>query len=153
MTILNRIANITKGFEGLKEVYINDKFIHPVQLKFEEFIISKKENIDNFRKIRFGKTDDLSESELVKENTDADIELLLGYTDYKDSAIAFKNAPNFYLFFPLNEEKHRFRFILHSNTFYKSSSRTYLQRGSAEAEGINERTFRVFCRIIKSAFM
>lgn len=146
LAILNRIANRSLGHEGLKHVYLQGKYLNPVQLEYESFIINKTKDDTDYKFIRFGKTTDLTETELAKLVADNDIEILLGFTDHKNSEVAFRNAPNFYLYFPLSEEKHRFRFILHSNAFYKSSSRTYLQKGTVGDEGINERLFRVFAR-------
>ncbi len=144
LAILNRIASNSLGHEGLKQVYLQEKYLEPVQLEFESFWISKTKDSDEYKFIRFGKTIDLSPAEEAKLIADSDIEILLGFTDHKNSEAAFRNAPNFYLYFPLSEEKHKFRFILHSNAFYKSSSRTYLQKGTVGDEGINERLFRVF---------
>lgn len=146
LAILNRIARHSLAHEGLKQVYLQQKFLEPVALDFESFIINKTQDADDYKFIRFGKTTGLSDAEEAKLLAEGDIEVLLGYTDHKNSEAAFRNAPNFYLYFPLSEEKHRFRFILHSNAFYKSSSRTYLQKGSIGDEGINERLFRVFVR-------
>jgi hypothetical protein len=146
LAILNRIAGYSLQHDGLKQVYLQEKFLEPVALDFESFIINKAQDADDYKFIRFGKTTGLSEAEEAKLLAEGDIEILLGYTEHKNSEAAFRNAPNFYLYFPLSEEKHRFRFMLHSNAFYKSSSRTYLQKGSIGDEGINERLFRVFVR-------
>ncbi|RYY50611.1 MAG: hypothetical protein EOO06_03390 [Chitinophagaceae bacterium] len=144
LAILNKIAKKSLGHEGLHKLNLNGKEINPVELEFEPFIIEKQRDRDDYRYIRFGKTENLSEMELSKEAADSDIEILLGYTDFAKAEAAFHNAPNFYLFFPLSEEKHRLRFILHSNAFYKSASRTFLQKGSLGDDGINERIFKVF---------
>lgn len=144
LAILNKIAKKSLSIDGLKTVNLKGNELEPVDLNFESFIISKTENRKEYRFLRFGKDEDLSDVELSKESADSDVEILLGFIDYKNAKEAFHNAPNFYLFFPLSEEKHRLRFIIHSNAFYKSSSRTYLQKGSVGEEGINERLFRVF---------
>ncbi|MCK7556372.1 ATP-binding protein [Chitinophaga sedimenti] len=146
LAILNKIAQHSLNHTGLNLVNLKGKEIAPVDLHFETFIISKTADQEEYRKLRFGKSTDLTEIELSKEQTDSDIEILLGYTDYREGKEVFYNAPNFYLFFPLSEEKHRLRFILHSNAFYKSASRTFLQKGSVGEEGINERLFRVFVK-------
>lgn len=153
LAILNRIARQSLEHDGLKQVYLQQKFLEPVGLDFESFTINKTQDADDYKIIRFGKTSGLSDAEEAKLITEGDIEILLGYTDYKNSEAAFRNAPNFYLYFPLSEEKHRFRFIIHSNSFYKSSSRTYLQKGSIGDEGINERLFRVFARKLSERMM
>jgi hypothetical protein len=144
LAILNKIAKQSLNHEGLKTVNLRGKELEPVDLLFQSFVINKVDNKDQYRYLRFGKTEDLTEIELSKEEADSDIEILLGFTEYKKAKEAFHNAPNFYLFFPLSEEKHKLRFILHSNAFYKSASRTFLQKGSVGEEGINERLFTVF---------
>lgn len=146
LAILNQV---TAGkHSGLTKLNLNGTTLAPVSLEFESFKISRKDDREQYRYIRFGKTEELSAAEEARESEDADIELLLGYCkDYRQAGQAFLNAPNFYLFFPLNEEKHRLKFILHSNAFYKSSSRTYLQKGGSGG-GINERLFAVFARML-----
>ncbi|SIQ53052.1 AAA domain-containing protein [Pontibacter lucknowensis] len=151
LAILNRIAQLSLGHPGLEEVNLNTSPIKPVDLQFESFVLEK--GSEDFRKVRFGKTHDLTESEVDKENADSNIEILFGYTDHTLSRRVFTNAPNLYLFFPLSEEKHRLRFILHSNAFYKSSSRTYLQKGNLGEEGINERLFQVFAKCLKEKML
>lgn len=141
LAILNRLAHINQGHAGLQEVRLNQELIVPPSLSFLPFKIPK--STQTFRYIRFGKTDNLTVTEQQTEHEDADIELLFGYTSWKEGRDLFTNAPSFYLFFPLSEEKHPFRFIIHSNAFHKSSSRTYLQPGSAEQPGINERLFEI----------
>ncbi|MGY3214481.1 AAA domain-containing protein [Mucilaginibacter sp. HD30] len=143
MTILNRTAQLTLGHSGLKEVNLNQTLLKPIDLDFEPFIFEK--GSADFHFIRFGK-EEINDGESSEIRKDADIEILMGFTDHEASVETFKNAPNFYLFFPLSEEKHRLCFILHSNAFYKSSSRTYLQKGNAGTEGvgINERLFSRF---------
>lgn len=153
LAILNKIAKQSLGHEGLQTVNLQGKELAPVGLEFESFIIDKTTDRDEYRFLRFGKKEDLSEVELSKEIADKDIEILLGYTNYQHAKEAFHNAPNFYLFFPLSEEKHRLRFIIHSNAFYKSSSRTYLQKGSVGDEGINERLFRVLVDKLKDRML
>ncbi|HRG23929.1 MAG TPA: AAA domain-containing protein [Chitinophagaceae bacterium] len=153
LAILNKIAKQSLNHDGLKTVNLRGKELEPVELQFESFVISKSDNNDEYRQLRFGKSENLSDAELSKEQGDSDIEILLGFTDYQKGKEAFYNAPNFYLFFPLSEEKHRLRFILHSNAFYKSSSRTYLQKGSVDQEGINERLFRIFGAKLKERML
>jgi hypothetical protein len=153
LAILNKIAKKSLNHDGLKTVYLRGIELQPVQLQFETFLISKIDNNEEYRFLRFGKSENLTEVELSKEQADSDIEILLGFTDYQEAKDAFNNAPNFYLFFPLSEEKHKLRFILHSNAFYKSSSRTYLQKGSVGEEGINERLFRVFVSKLKQRML
>jgi len=145
LAILNRIAFQSLGHSGLNDIILRGVPLSPIDLEFEPFIIEKGSN--DFRLIRFGKTTDLTELEIAIEETDANIEILIGYTDYKNAYEAFKNAPNFYLFFPLSEEKHNLRFIIHSNAFYKGTARTHLQKGNS-GEGINERLLNVLTRLL-----
>ncbi|NTS42995.1 AAA family ATPase [Flavisolibacter sp. BT320] len=153
LAILNKIAKKSLGHEGLHKLNLNGSEINPVNLQFEPFVVNKTEDREQYRFLRFGKTEDLSDTELSKELADSDIEILLGYTDFNKAKEAFHNAPNFYLFFPLSEEKHRLRFILHSNAFYKSASRTFLQKGSVGEEGINERIFNVFVEKLRERML
>jgi hypothetical protein len=153
LAILNKIAKQSLNHEGLKTVNLRGKELKPVDLSFQSFIISKTYDKEQYRYLRFGKTDNLSDVELSKESADSDIEILLGFTEYKKAKDVFHNAPNFYLFFPLSEEKHKLRFILHSNAFYKAASRTFLQKGSVGEEGINERLFRIFIDKLKERML
>lgn len=146
LAILNRVS--AGNHSGLTELNLNGNNLVPVPLEFESFKIRRKEDKECYRFIRFGKNEELSAEEEAREAEDGDIELLLGFCkDHREAEHVFLNAPNFYLFFPLNEEKHQLKFILHSNAFYKSSSRTYLQKGGGEG-GINERLFTEFTRML-----
>ena len=77
-----------------------------------------------------------------------EIEILIGFKPYNDIHQFFKGAPNFYLYFPLSEEVHQFNFILHSNAFDNSSSRTFLQQGTGGEKGRNEKLFRIIVKRI-----
>ncbi len=140
LSILNHVRQLSN--EGLKKVTLNNSEIESVDLKYLNFIVEKESN--EYKKIRFNKTGELNDSEHKIMNDDEDIEFLMGYANYGEADAQFKNAPNFYLFFPLSEEKHELKFILHCNAFYKASHRTSLHKGTEDSWGINERLFDVF---------
>ncbi len=142
MSILNETASTT--VRGIDKMNINGKEIERVNLRFLKFTIKKDSDDAEFNWIKYGKENDLTEDELRAKEKDTDIEILMGYTDYANADRILKNAPNFYLYFPLSAEKHRIRFILHSNAFYKSSSRTSLHTGTDETFSKNERILNVF---------
>lgn len=132
-----------------------DKVLHTVQLNKEEPItypdleyikitIDKIKEQDTYAYIRFGvdKYYDLTLEQKKKITEEANIEALFGFRKHDKIADYFKGAPNFYLYFPLSEEVHNFNYILHSNAFYKGSSRTFLHKGSGEEGGINERLLK-----------
>lgn len=132
-----------------------DKILHTVQLNNDEPItypdleyiklsVDKKTEQDTYAYIRFGvaKYDDLIPEQRKKITEEADIEALFGFRKHNEIADYFNGAPNLYLYFPLSEEVHNFNYILHSNAFYKGSSRTFLHKGSGEEGGINERLLK-----------
>lgn len=143
----------------LKETADNDakkdKILHTVQLNDEapitypnlEYIklsVNKEAEQDTYAYIRFGvdKYYDLTVEQKKKITEEANIEALFGFRKHNEIADYFKGAPNLYLYFPLSEEVHNFNYILHSNAFYKGSSRTFLHKGSGEEGGINERLLK-----------
>src|SRR5690606_24644840 len=75
-----------------------------------------------------------------------DIDVLFGFRGHDQIGDYFKGAPNFYLYFPFSEEVHNFHFVLHSNAFYKASSRTFLHKGTQGEDGINERLLRIIAK-------
>lgn len=92
--------------------------------------------------------EDSDHCKIYDQETDSDeqiknIELLWGFKPYEEIGDFFKGAPNFYLYFPLSEEVNQLNFILHSNAFDNSSSRTFLQHGSEDEPGVNEKLFKV----------
>lgn len=140
LSVLNHTSQ--QRVKGLRQVHLKGTDIQSADLDFEEFIVSK--DSEDFRYIRFDKKTDLNEDEQKVADKDSDIQLLIGYTSFDKASELFRNAPNFYLYFPLSVEKHNLMFILHSNAFYKSSSRTTLQVGTKDKYGINERLLVVF---------
>ena len=132
-----------------------DKVLRTVQLNNEEAItypdleyiklsVNKKTEQDTYAYIRFGvdKYENLSAEQKKKIAAEADIEALFGFRKHNEIGSYFKGAPNLYLYFPLSEEVHNFNYILHSNAFYKGSSRTFLHKGSSKEDGINERLLK-----------
>lgn len=133
-----------------------EKLLHTVQLNDDEAItypeleyirlnISKETDRDTYAYIRFGVEEyqDLNNEQQRKITDEADIEVLFGFRKHNEIGEYFKGAPNLYLYFPLSEEVHNFNYILHSNAFYKGSSRTFLHKGNSKEDGINERLLKV----------
>lgn len=139
LSILNRVSD--SNVKGLQSVHLNGTDIENASLLYEDFSIDKSS--EDYRYIRFGKKDELNHDERLIADKDSNIQLLFGYTDYKLAVELIKNVPNFYLYFPLSEEKHNLKFILHSNAFYKKSART-----SLHSDAINERLLETFAELI-----
>lgn len=139
LSILNEVAD--SKVRGLQKVHLNGDNITNAALKFESYIIEK--DSDDYKYIRFGKSGELSKSEQKTVDSDSKIQFLFGYTDYINALELINNVPNFYLYFPLSEEKHKLRFILHSNAFYKKSART-----SLHSDAINERLLETFSKLL-----
>jgi hypothetical protein len=120
-------------------------------LNYHNFNISKINNLDDYLFIRFGikASEPLSEAQELTMEKEDDIEVLFGYRNHDQIGEYFESVPNFYLFFPLSEEVHNFNFILHSNAFYKASSRTFLHKGSIGEGGINERLLRTIAKRLR----
>ncbi|MEZ4782373.1 MAG: hypothetical protein R2816_12750 [Flavobacteriaceae bacterium] len=136
LSILNNIAKF-QGKIGISQIRLNESVFEAKKLFFERFII------------KF----DSEEYNLIKpqrrnEEDKSDIDVLIGFMDYKKAIKEIKGNPNFYLFFPLSEEVHNISFIIHSTGFYNASQRTNLQaneNSSIESQGINEVLLRVIC--------
>ncbi|MCD8176245.1 MAG: ATP-binding protein [Tannerellaceae bacterium] len=144
LAVLEKTADKTSGADSvLKTVQLNrDHVIEYPELNYLPFYISREgEDRNDYVYIRFGLDSDaeLTEEQLKILEKETDIEVLFGFRDFDKIDDYFKGAPNFYLYFPLSEEVHNFNFILHSNAFYKASSRTFLHKGTGTDYGINER--------------
>ena len=127
----------------------------PIQkpnLNFLYFTITKNENLSDYLFVRFGVKDEemLSPEQKIKLQREDNIEVLFGFRNFDRIGDYFKGAPNFYLYFPLSEEVHNFNFVLHSNAFYKASSRTFLHKGTIGEEGINERLLRTIANRLRN---
>lgn len=147
IAILKETANDDEQKERLLHtVQLNDSepITYP-DLRYIRLNISKEKDNDTYAYIRFGieRYQDLSNEQRRKMTDEADIEVLFGFRKHNEIGEYFKGAPNLYLYFPLSEEVHNFNYILHSNAFYKGSSRTFLHTGSGKEDGINERLLKV----------
>lgn len=135
-----------KNSKLLQTVQLNDDepITYP-ELEYIKLIVSKETEKDYYAYIRFGANhyEELSDEQKRRMAEEADIEALFGFRKYNEIGDYFKGAPNLYLYFPLSEEVHNFNYILHSNAFYKGSSRTFLHQGNSKEEGINERLLKV----------
>ena len=140
-----------RGEKLLHTVQINDeeKITYP-DLEYVHLNVDKYSEKDNYSYVRFGvdSYDELSPEQIAKYDDEENIEILFGFRKFDQIDDFFKGAPNFYLYFPLSEEVHNFNFILHSNAFYKSASRTFLHQGNAIEDGINIRLFKIIVRKI-----
>ncbi len=147
IAILKETANETERHEKLLHtVQLNEgETITYPDLEYIKFSITKEKDIDTYAYIRFGADhySELIEEQKRKMENEADIEVLFGFRKYDEIGSYFKGAPNLYLYFPLSEEVHNFNYILHSNAFYKGSSRTFLHKGNGKEDGINERLLKV----------
>jgi hypothetical protein len=146
LAILQETAeNKDKLKTSLQTVQLNreEPIIRP-DLNYLYFNISKETDLESYTYIRFGERDfnKLTQEQKNIVSREDDIEVLFGFRNYDRIGEYFKGAPNFYLYFPLSEEVHNFNFILHSNAFYKASSRTFLHKGTVGEDGINERLLR-----------
>ncbi len=146
LSVLNHTSQLNT--RGLKHMNLNKEELESVDLKFLTFTISKDKDKDKYNLIRFDKTENLSDEEIKIAEKDSDIQFLMGYASFEKAEEIFKNAPNFYLYFPLSEEKHNLKFIIHSNAFYKATHRTSLHIGSQEKFGINERLLYTFAKTL-----
>jgi len=157
LAILNQTAEEDQRSKNvLRTVQLNDAA--PITLPELEYIkidITKSQQADTYAFIRFGvdSYSQLSQEQLNKVDQESDIEVLFGFRPYDKIDKYFHGAPNFYLYFPLSEEVHNFNYILHSNAFYKGSSRTFLHKGSGNDDGINERLLKVIVDKIEQEFI
>jgi len=140
LSILNNIAKF-QGKIGISQIRLNENVFEAKKLFFERFVI--KFDSDEYRLIK---------PQRRNEEDNSDIDILIGFMDYKTALKEIKGNPNFYLFFPLSEEVHNISFIIHSTGFYNASQRTNLQaneNSSIENQGINEVLLRVICEKLK----
>lgn len=140
LSILNNIAKF-QGKIGISQIRLNESVFEAKKLFFERFVI--KFDSDEYKLIK---------PQRRSEEDISDIDVLIGFMDYKMALKEIKGNPNFYLFFPLSEEVHNLSFIIHSTGFYNASQRTNLQaneNSSIESQGINEVLLRVICEKLK----
>jgi len=157
LAILQETAEADKkAHQLLSTVQLNkDEPIHKPDLHYHYFKITKAEHTEDYLFIRFGvrTKEELTSDQKTKFEKEDDIEVLFGFRDYNEIGEYFKGAPNFYLYFPLSEEVHNFNFVLHSNAFYKASSRTFLHKGTQGEDGINERLLRVIAKRLETELL
>lgn len=146
LAILEEIAKSEKTTnQTLSTVQLNkDDPIYKPKLEYHFFKITKEDHLEDYLYVKFGvrEISELISNEKNKLDQEDDIEVLFGFRKYDEIGDYFKGAPNFYLYFPLSEEVHNFNFVVHSNAFYKASSRTFLHKGARTDEGVNERLLR-----------
>jgi superfamily I DNA and/or RNA helicase len=154
LAILQETAEADKkAHQILSTLQLNkNEPIHKPDLHYHYFKITKNEHLGDYLYVRFGvrNIENLTDDQKTKFEKEDDIEVLFGFRGYNEIGDYFKGAPNFYLYFPLSEEVHNFNFVLHSNAFYKASSRTFLHKGSQGEDGINERLLRVIAHRLES---
>ncbi|MFT6960634.1 MAG: hypothetical protein ACJAWV_000334 [Flammeovirgaceae bacterium] len=137
LSILNKIAK-SQNKNGVSEVRINDTPFSAKKLYFEEFIIEfDSEEFNRVNPQRRG------------DNDTSDLQIIIGFMDYRLALQEIKASPNFYLFFPLSEEVHNVSFIIHSTGFYNASQRTNLQGNENSKNGINETLLLIATEKIK----
>lgn len=146
LAILKETADLTiKKDRVLRTVQLNnEETITYPDLEYIKLSVNKNTEQDTYAYVRFGvdKFEDLTPEQVKRIDAEADIEALFGFRKHNEIDNYFKGAPNLYLYFPLSEEVHNFNYILHSNAFYKGSSRTFLHKGSSKEDGINERLLK-----------
>jgi hypothetical protein len=154
LAILQETAEADKkAHQLLATVQLNkDEPIHKPDLHYHYFKITKKKHVEDYLFVRFGvkSEGELTNDQKAKFEKEDDIEVLFGFRGYEEIGDYFKGAPNFYLYFPLSEEVHNFNFVLHSNAFYKASSRTFLHKGTQGEDGINERLLRIIAKRLET---
>ncbi|WP_197043745.1 sacsin N-terminal ATP-binding-like domain-containing protein [Aureispira sp. CCB-QB1] len=142
LTFLNKIGQHHKKNEILNEVQINEDTIKPASIIIED--VFEINPIDHQNDYEYIMSD-------VKGVDKTPIEILFGYYPLS-SKEHIKELPNFYLYFPLSDEKYGLNFVIHSNAFYNASQRTslYYTEGKKDEEkakedyGRNERLFIIF---------
>ncbi len=146
LAILKETADTeAKKEKVLQTVQLNQEepITYP-DLQYIKLTVDKETEQDTYAFIRFGlpSYEELTPEQKKKITEEANIESLFGFRKHNEIGNYFKGAPNLYLYFPLSEEVHNFNYILHSNAFYKGSSRTFLHKGSSKEDGINERLLK-----------
>lgn len=132
----------------------NDEPITFPDLEYIKLSVSKEDEQDTYAHVRFGvnRFEELTLEQQRRIAQEANIEVLFGFRKYHEIEGFFKGAPNLYLYFPLSEEVHNFNYILHSNAFYKGSSRTFLHKGNNKEDGINERLLKMIVTKVDEKF-
>lgn len=132
LSILEHLSKADQK-KSLEKVYLNDinNCFTPANINLLPFKMLKNE--DEFNLLIKGlKNDEIPDN----------IEYFFGYPrDIEDFSI--KSNPNFYLYFPLSDEKFKLNFLIHCNIFQKLSHRTKLDEGT-----INKRILSSFSKYL-----
>ena len=129
LPIAAAIINNRKGHQTLERVMLNEHQLEVAKVEFESFRIDVAE---------LKKVETQDDQKLLRGIPKIEIDLC--YSDPFATEDPFKNKPQFYLYFPMTEERHGFRFALHCNAFSFTSARTALQENTQR----NKLLFRLF---------
>jgi hypothetical protein len=129
LPIASAIINNRKGHQTLKRVLLNDEKLEVANVEFEPFRFDVAE-------LKSIETED--DQKLLKGVPKIEIDFC--YSDPFSDEDPFRNKPQFYLYFPMTEERHGFRFAIHCNAFSFTSARTALQENTQR----NKLLFRLF---------
>lgn len=132
LNILNTTNDSINKPKRIKNIYFDDlnNPFRPAEISTESFVINKMDPI----------YDGLILNTEVSRRPEY-IEFIFGYPK-NVSDISIKSSPNFYLYFPLKEESHKFNFILHSNSFHNLTQRVNLDSDNLQ----NKKLFSAFVR-------
>ncbi len=119
LSILNNLGEKYTS-NKLEKVYLNDLAnpFQPADISIYEFIIPQ--NDTSYQDIT---------SDLTDEEKPECVEFYLGVSN-RNNDTSIKSNPNFYLYFPISDELHKYNFIIHSNIFHNLSQRTSLDDGA-----------------------
>ncbi|MFZ2863852.1 MAG: DarT ssDNA thymidine ADP-ribosyltransferase family protein [Ignavibacteriaceae bacterium] len=119
LSILNNLGEKYTSHK-LEKVYLNDLAnpFQPADISIYEFIIAQ--NDTSYKDIT---------SDLTDEEKPEFVEFYLGVSNSSDDT-SIKSNPNFYLYFPISDELHKYNFIIHCNIFHNLSQRTSLDDGA-----------------------
>ena len=129
LPIASAIINNRKGHQTLRRVMLNDEKLEVANIEFEPFRFDVAE-------LKSIETED--DQKLLKGVPKIEIDFC--YSNPFSDDDPFKNKPQFYLYFPMTEERHGFRFAIHCNAFSFTSARTALQENTQR----NKLLFRLF---------
>ena len=119
LPITAAILSHRKGHQKLQNILLNDINLQAANMQF----MPLRHEVASLADI----ADDEQRKLLSGIKT---IELDFCYNDPFAGENLFRNRPQFYLYFPMTEERHGFRFAVHSNAFSFTSARTALQDNS-----------------------
>lgn len=123
------ILSNRKGHKALERVMLNDTLLESAPVE----VLSFRFSVDELSKIT------ASDDQKLLAGV-PNIELDFCFTNPFSDANPFKGKPQFYLYFPMTEERHGFEFAIHCNAFSFTSARTALQDNTER----NRLIFRLF---------